>query len=135
MNCQDHVFEEPHDVEFDESLVIYQPCEYVEILGSTHSERWDETFYNEGAECEATQTTYYELDMVAIRDEVIDVPVPEGSRREEDVLMELERIIEEETEPWDMVFDPHQDTIEMEVFYEGEEYAVVFEKTDQEISV
>lgn len=48
-------------VEWDEDVFVTFDCEYVEITGSVTSDRLDETFYEEGAECLATKTLVYDL--------------------------------------------------------------------------
>lgn len=47
--------------EWDQDVFVTWDCSWVEITGSTHSERWDETFYEEGAKCCATKRAVYEL--------------------------------------------------------------------------
>lgn len=45
----------------DEAAIFTQECEWVEITGSSYSEKQDETFYSEGAKCEACRTVRMEM--------------------------------------------------------------------------
>lgn len=49
--------EEPNEIFEDGAWQVNQPCTFVEILGSQHSERLDETFYETGRECDARKHT------------------------------------------------------------------------------
>jgi hypothetical protein len=40
----------------DGAAVFFEECDWVEITGSTHSEKHDETFHSYGADCEATRS-------------------------------------------------------------------------------
>lgn len=48
----------------DYALIVFQRCEYVEITGSTYSERHDEVFYDEGWQCEASRSFRFDLDCI-----------------------------------------------------------------------
>ena len=117
------------DVDWDEDLFVTWHCDFVEITGSTTSERLDETFYEEGAKCAATKTAVYE-----VRIEYRGTPI-------EDAATALEA-----SRAYEYVWDWHQDRVEeegelldpegpMEHFSIagdevglGEEYAIVFEQ-------
>lgn len=40
----------------DGAAIFREECDWVEITSSTHSEKHDETFYGEGAQCDATRS-------------------------------------------------------------------------------
>lgn len=82
--------DEAPDVFWDGDVFVSWTCGWVEITGSQHSERHDETFYETGAECCATKTAVYEL------------YIAEGDERVEDDRM------------YEHLWDNHVDTIEKE---------------------
>lgn len=51
------------DVEWDGELFVTWSCGWAEVVGSATSERWDETFYEYGAECAATKTATYTIEI------------------------------------------------------------------------
>ncbi|AUX09923.1 hypothetical protein AArcSl_2300 [Halalkaliarchaeum desulfuricum] len=53
----------------DLAAIWTEDCEWVEILDSYTSQKHDETFYEEGAECEATRSYRFELAYIALLDE------------------------------------------------------------------
>jgi len=71
----EHEFEWEHDPIFEDGAAIFvERCQYVEILGSHTSERYDETFYNEGPRCEEEQRVRLELTHFrTLTDDWIDV--------------------------------------------------------------
>lgn len=48
----------------DGAMHIHRECEWVEITGSQHSAKHDETFYSYGAECDAHEV--YRFDLVRV---------------------------------------------------------------------
>jgi hypothetical protein len=40
----------------DGAVIFFEECDWVEVTGSTHSEKHDETFHSYGADCEATRS-------------------------------------------------------------------------------
>lgn len=139
----EHEFEEPTDVVADETLVIYQRCWYREILGAMHSERHDETFYDEGPRCEAVKTTYYEIESVH---RVIDggagtdplwrdhEPFEDAPIVVEDIIMGLENDINAQPYPGrDPPFDPREERLMFTTVHDGEVYQIIYEKCGTEI--
>lgn len=51
-------------VDFDGELFITYDCSWAEVTGSATSERLDETFYEYGAQCAATKTLVYDVQIV-----------------------------------------------------------------------
>lgn len=51
---------EMFSVEIDEYIYLSQPCNNVEITGSYTCDRLDETFYEEGAECDAARRVVFD---------------------------------------------------------------------------
>jgi len=71
----EHEFiKEDVDILVDESVWFNFPCLWVEVTGSYTSDKHDETFYDEGAECGATKQIGYS---VLIDGEPIDSDVHE----------------------------------------------------------
>jgi hypothetical protein len=75
----------------DGAAIFIEACEWVEILGSVTSERHDETFYNEGAECDETRSYRMELDELYRNGELwLSFPLDRELTTEEEIaIMEL----------------------------------------------
>ena len=57
-----HVREDESALLYEDGAVfIEEDCEYVEITGSSYSEKHDETFYGTGYECDATRRHRFDL--------------------------------------------------------------------------
>lgn len=83
----------PESVEaiWDGDVFVTWSCGWVEITGSVTSEQYDETFYETGAECCATKTAVYNVD------------IRKGSSDGES---------EDESVVWEHLWAYHQDAVE-----------------------
>lgn len=112
-------------------LFVRERCEWVEITGSTTSERLDETFYETGAECAATRTTVFEVHIPAIE----SGEIPDDGRVAEQIDRRVEeRLTGEHGEPevldwhdWRDGVDKSTHTLYVDVHSKPEPYVVEFE--------
>lgn len=59
----------PEEIILEDCRAIFtMECEWVEITGSSHSKKHDETFYSTGAECDETKTYSMEFQWVEQKD-------------------------------------------------------------------
>lgn len=83
--------EEPPVFE-DAAAIFFEECDWVEITGATTSEKYDETFYSTGAECDATRS--YRMEEVWVEKIRDDAP---NVRYLRDSTPRYDRIAEEAT--------------------------------------
>lgn len=136
----EHEFTEPDSIEADEYLYISQPCQHVEILGSSYSPRHDEVFYDEGPACEAVRRTTYEprsiVDIHEYHDEPYVIELDETNELPpwaETAWMAVEgRINHGPHDPY--TFDPAEPEIAILAATEDTEYRMVYSREEQTVN-
>lgn len=79
----------------DGAAIFREECEWVEITGSTHSKKHDETFYSEGAECEEHRTYRFEYSHLVLGDGTeIELPTIENWENADQMESEMVEYIE-----------------------------------------
>lgn len=86
---------EPASVEHDDHVYVTYECTWVEVLSATTSERYDETFYEHGAECAATKTVTWRPTFYHMMD---------GDEKKVDLSAVPEKV-------WNLAFDKHRDAM------------------------
>jgi hypothetical protein len=116
----------------DGALIFQLECEWVEINGATHSEKHDEVFYDEGAECNETKTVRFDIEEVSIStdektvdmtpEDVFDMMYEHGVRDRGDVEIHNEQeIVLVPDNEWE-----YTDSLGQTHTFEGGEHVTVY---------
>lgn len=141
---------DPHEHEFieeeaeftaDETLLCEIRCMHRPVYGSYTSEKYDETFYDEGPRCEARKRIQWDFDgvyfdlssnvPVAQATGLVEVPYEKGPEVWESVVSRAEHKINET----DVVIDPYNDTPWTKVHYDGDLYIVKWENRTERVDL
>lgn len=94
----------------DGAAIFPEECEWVEITGSTHSKKHDETFYNEGAECEKHRSYRFEYSHLVLGDGTeIEIPTIDNWDEADEMEAEMVKYIEEAYHSGDAEIDVDPD--------------------------
>lgn len=105
----------------DGAAIFYEYCDWVEITGSSHSKKLDETFYETGAECEETRSYRFEYSTLeSPQGKIFELPtISEWDSIDDEIQERIMTLEQRDSEDVEMSIDPDKNSGEVTIEYEG----------------